>query len=1269
MTTIPDTPAASWSPPREFDEYQLLSPLGRGAMGQVFVALDRGLDRHVAIKFISGLADPIARARFLTEARAVARLQHPQVVTVHRIGEAEGRPYIVSELVRGETLDKLARPVAWRRALDIALDLARGLAAAHKSGVLHRDIKPSNAILGEDGRTKLLDFGLAKLIVEGIEFAETGERRTVDLAAMATRVAADGTMFADRAGDALAGVSATIPASDSASPAGMTMEGTLVGTPLYMAPERWSGQAASTASDLYSLGAVIYELCAGAPPHDGPNAAIIGYRAMSADAASVRSLATDIDPRFAAAIDRCLARDPRDRFVSADALVASLEEIAQGRPGLAADGNPYRGLLAFEPEHRGVFFGRDGEARAIVERLKVEGFVVVAGDSGVGKSSLCRAGVLAAVQDGALGPGWSVVTLVPGRRPMTALDHALARVGAGEPTGARESADGIASDLRRLVGRGRASLLFIDQLEELVTVSDGEQAALLADFVGQIAATPLPGLRLLASVRSDFLTRVSSLSGLRRVLSRSLFLLPPLTSDGLRDAIVGPAGLRGFSFEEGTAPALIAAINSPASLPLLQFTLAELWDARDLERRIIPKSALDDLGGIEGALARHGDKVVASLLPAQRPIARRLLTLLVTGDGTRARRTAAELDGGSAERREVLEALVHGRLVAAEESDGEPTYQLIHEALISVWHTLAGWLDDDSALLARRERLRVASGEWDRLGRRAELLWAEPQLRDAGALEEAELDEVSRAFLARSRGALRRRRRLRQGLAVLVLAGMVAIYGVLELRAARRRDHEIQVRLDRVHALLGDARAANREVDRERLAALGEFDRGRSSEGEAQWKRARDAAVEVDRKYIQAISLLDQALVFDPASDRVRGVLASALHDRVLLAERDGLDRLRGELVVRLGDVDPAGRWRARLAVPGRVRLEIQPPGAEVRLERYAPDRRRRLVAAAVAATPGEDGVLALPAGSYRLVARAPGRAELLYPFTVERGEERAIAIELPASGSVPPGFIHVPAGRYLAGSGADDELRSLFFASPPRHPLETGAYLIARHETTFGEWITFLEDLAGPERTRRSPRAGPWGIVELARLGPGQYELSFTSGKESYRARTGERLVYRGRDRRDTEDWLRFPVSGISAEDIEAYVAWLDRTGRVRGARMCSEHEWERAARGADGRSYPHGDALEPDDANYLATYGEAHAGPDEVGSHPASASPFGVEDMVGNVFELTRGMTPGTVVARGGAFIYDPVVNRIDNRVLAEPGFLGLYVGFRVCAPPPSR
>jgi eukaryotic-like serine/threonine-protein kinase len=1257
MATEPDRPAQVLTPPREFDEYELVSPLGRGAMGQVYVGLDRALDRHVAIKFIGGMVDPSARARFMTEARAVARLQHPQVVTIYRVGEADGWPYIVSELVRGQTLDKLERPVPWRRVVDIGHDLARGLAAAHKSGVLHRDIKPSNAILGDDGNTKLLDFGLAKLIVEGIEYQDTGERRSIDVSAIVNALATgdDGGQVA---------VSATIPAVESPGPGGVTVDGTVVGTPLYLAPERWRGEPASRATDLYSLGAILYELVTGSPPHEGPNLAVLGYRAMTVDPTPVHEAAPECDPRLAAVIDRCVAREPKRRFHSAEALASALAEIASGRAATSPDQNPYRGLLAFEAEHRAMFFGREAESRAIVERLKVEGFILVAGDSGVGKSSLCRAGVLAAVEEGALGDDWSVISMVPGARPMTALEHALAR--AGSPGGARESADDLASEMRQRAGRGRATLLFIDQLEELVTLSEPAEAGKVADFIGLIASTPLPGLRLLATVRSDFLTRVSSLSGLRPILSRSLFLLPPLTAEGLRDAIVGPAGQRGFSYQAGTVDALVAAITSPAGLPLLQFTLAELWDARDRERRLIPRRALDELGGVEGALARHGDKVLASLLPGQRPIARQLLTLLVTAAGTRARRTAAELVGTSEERREVLEALVRGRLVAAEDSAGEPSYELVHEALISGWRSLRDWLDDESAGIARRERLRLASSEWNRLGRGGELLWTEPQLREIEGLDESGLDEVSRSFVARSRRAARRRRRLRQSFVVLVVAAVLATYGLVKLQAAHKRDHEIDMRVDKVERLLDQARAANQRVEQLRKDALAEFDRGDKQEGELHWRTSRAEAIEVDRKYIDAISLLDQALVFDPTSERVRGLLAGALFDRILLAERDGVERLRGELVVRLGSVDPSGEWKQRLAAPGHLTLSIAPAGAAVQVERYVVDARRRRVATPIDGD--ASGPLTLPPGSYRLVARAPGRAEVRYPFTLARGEQLAVELALPLEREVPRGFVHVPPGRFLVGSAADDELRSLFFAAPPQHAVSTGGFLVARHETTFAEWIAYLEDIAPDERARRTPRAGPWGIVELRRLGERQYEITITSGKESYRARTGEELTYRGRDRRDAQHWERFPVSGIAPEDVAAYLAWLDRTGRVKGARMCSELEWERAARGADDREYPHGDALEPDDANYLATYGEARAGPDEIGSHPASESPFGAQDMVGNVFELTRGITGTAIVVRGGAFIYDPVVNRIDNRVTAEPGFLGLYVGFRVCAPAPS-
>src|SRR5689334_5657046 len=150
-----------WKPPDEFEEYRLVRLLGRGAMGEVYLARDSLLERSVAVKFVRGATDPVARARFFEEARAIARLQHPNVVAIFRIAEVAGHPYLVSEYVRGRPLDQLDRPAPARQVLEIALDLARGLAAAHRCGVLHRDVKPANAILSDDGRAKLLDFGLA----------------------------------------------------------------------------------------------------------------------------------------------------------------------------------------------------------------------------------------------------------------------------------------------------------------------------------------------------------------------------------------------------------------------------------------------------------------------------------------------------------------------------------------------------------------------------------------------------------------------------------------------------------------------------------------------------------------------------------------------------------------------------------------------------------------------------------------------------------------------------------------------------------------------------------------------------------------------------------------------------------------------------------------------------------------------------------------------------------------------------------------------------
>lgn len=137
---------SAWTPPKTFDEYRVLWVLGRGGMGEVYLGHDMLLDRAVAIKFISSIEpDAIAREQFLTEARAAARLQHPNVLTVYRVGEIDGRPFIISEYVRGQNLDRIKRPMPWQRALDMGIGLARGLATAHRRGVLHRDIKPGEA--------------------------------------------------------------------------------------------------------------------------------------------------------------------------------------------------------------------------------------------------------------------------------------------------------------------------------------------------------------------------------------------------------------------------------------------------------------------------------------------------------------------------------------------------------------------------------------------------------------------------------------------------------------------------------------------------------------------------------------------------------------------------------------------------------------------------------------------------------------------------------------------------------------------------------------------------------------------------------------------------------------------------------------------------------------------------------------------------------------------------------------------------------------------
>lgn len=377
--------AASAAPPAQVDEFEILRPLGQGSMGQVYEARDTVLGRPVAVKLLAAESpSPESRQRFLTEARAIARLQHPNVLSIYRVGICGERPYLVEELLSGKSLDLIELPLPFPRALDVALQLSRGLAAAHRQSVLHRDIKPANVILTDDGTAKLLDFGLAKLSdnLSTVELedvllqvaAQTGshaqvaspvasrsppDREAAPPAAVyasvdgelvvaqsgelpptvADTLSAPATVWGRRDSDhsgldleraaTLAGRAAPSSAGQAASaPRSATVAGAILGTPLYMAPEAWRGEPASAATDVYSLGALLYELCTGKPPHDFQLPDDIRAAALGSDARPLGETADDLEPRFATIIDRCLRRDPAARFASAEELQRALEALA-----------------------------------------------------------------------------------------------------------------------------------------------------------------------------------------------------------------------------------------------------------------------------------------------------------------------------------------------------------------------------------------------------------------------------------------------------------------------------------------------------------------------------------------------------------------------------------------------------------------------------------------------------------------------------------------------------------------------------------------------------------------------------------------------------------------------------------------------------------------------------------------------------------------------------------------------------------------------------
>jgi len=296
------------SPGTKLGPYEIQSPLGEGGMGEVYRARDTRLDRTIAIKVLNSqlVATPELRARFEREAKAISQLQHPHICVLHDIGHdsPSGTDFLVMEYLEGQSLAERLRkgPLSLNEELDIAIQVADALAAAHAAGIVHRDLKPGNVMLTKSG-AKLLDFGLAK-----------------PLTAMAT------TSSVSSAPSFTAAQTLSSP-SPMVSP--LTTHGTMVGTIEYMSPEQIEGRDADPRSDIFAFGSMLYEMATGKRPFEGKSQIRIASAILEDHPTALSSVRPGIPAQLERVINTCLKKDPRERFQCAHDLKLELGWIGQ----------------------------------------------------------------------------------------------------------------------------------------------------------------------------------------------------------------------------------------------------------------------------------------------------------------------------------------------------------------------------------------------------------------------------------------------------------------------------------------------------------------------------------------------------------------------------------------------------------------------------------------------------------------------------------------------------------------------------------------------------------------------------------------------------------------------------------------------------------------------------------------------------------------------------------------------------------------------------
>jgi len=819
-------------PGTRIQHYELIRELGSGGMGTVFLARDTRLGRRVAIKFLH-TQDADVTKRFILEARTTARCSHENIVIIYEVGESHAGPFMVLEFLEGQPLMKVMgkQRLPPARAVELMVPVVRALACAHEQGIVHRDLKPENIVVTNAGAIKVLDFGIAK-VLQGDEPNE-------------------GLLAQGHNGK---------PQLPSAAELGedvsnLTRRGAIMGTMAYMAPEQWGiGVPIDHRADIWAVGIMLFRMIAGKHPLEplrGPQLMVTAM--MDELMPRLQSVVPDVPPDLAAVVDRCLLKPKDERFPDANALLKALEPFLPGRYSreLRIDESPYAGLSSFQEADADRFFGRTREIAALVNRISDRPLLAIVGPSGTGKSSFVRAGLVPVLKRS--GTAWESLVIRPGRNPLAALANIVAPLVSSSTTVEEDIAEQqrlverlhaepgyVGSLLRSRARRERRKiLLFIDQFEELYTlVPDARERLAFTACLSGIADDATSPIRVILSIRSDFLDRVPEDERFMGELSQGLYFLTAPNRDGLRDALVQPAEMAGYQFE---TPAMVDNMlehldASQGALPLLQFAATQLWESRDTKNKLLTESAYQSIGGIAGALATHADSVLASMTNAERTLVRAVFLRLVTPERTRAIVSVdelRELTKDSGEMSRLIDHLVQARLLVVQTGGGATgaTVEIVHESLLHSWPTLKRWLDEGQEDAGFLEQLRNAARQWQAKNFDNNLLWRGEMVEEALRFQRrfrGELPQLQQDFLTSVFAQAKKGRRLRKVLLIagttflglLVIAAAVALVVISNAQREAERQAEVAIKAEAAARIAEQtARSAETEA-KQRLAEV-----------------------------------------------------------------------------------------------------------------------------------------------------------------------------------------------------------------------------------------------------------------------------------------------------------------------------------------------------------------------------------------------------------------------------------------------------------------